>query len=433
MMESRDVLIDIYLSDQWRIHGGPRKRSAREELRDRLIPVVIRAFGSVESSLDLLLKESPCSNGHGISALAHAYELYLLRMRREAVEAGDQAAEQRFADLQGQFHKLEEYEEGLFGIAQLQDTERIHATLRTSVCNLPNFRPVAPPAVNPFQHDGSERPLGDNPFPSDHAAHDVFEEATWHAKEAINGLKSELLQTLSKPPFDLIRSILTYRLSVFSVCANAALSIVGNEKTAEVYERWIDAYAAFVLDETLQKGQLRDPSTNPETESQPLFTAELLPQISVDLHLQLMRAVAHYKEEAAKRVLLVRQERLKAFAGTSDDQQTEGGGDDGDCRTLEKASPQMSKASTRRGRRANTARRDSIRRAINKHGDQWRDHLPEIFADLDSEEAALGDFQSVKIDLGDGQSSHVLSWADLDLAQGKQRRQILDSLRKYFD
>jgi hypothetical protein len=165
MAESSDALIDIYLSDQWRIHGGPRKKPAREELRDRVISLVVKAFGSVESSLDVLLKESPCSNGHGVNNLIRAYELYFLRRPREAVEAGDQAAEQCFADLQGQFNELEEYEKNLIGSAEPQDNERIHATLRTSVCNLPKPRPAASTVLDLFQEDASARPLGDNPFP----------------------------------------------------------------------------------------------------------------------------------------------------------------------------------------------------------------------------------------------------------------------------
>jgi hypothetical protein len=44
MAENSDDLIDTYLSDQWRVHGGPRSREDREELRDRLIPIIIKAL-----------------------------------------------------------------------------------------------------------------------------------------------------------------------------------------------------------------------------------------------------------------------------------------------------------------------------------------------------------------------------------------------------
>jgi hypothetical protein len=141
-----DVLIDMYLSDLWRIHGGPEKKSDREELRDLLIPAVIRAFGSVEASLDVLLKESPCSNGHRINPLIHAYELYFLRRTREAVEAGDATAELRCAEYTRKFAELKKYETEKFGKA-VGDDEKIHATLRTNVCYLPRSDRVPAPAV----------------------------------------------------------------------------------------------------------------------------------------------------------------------------------------------------------------------------------------------------------------------------------------------
>jgi len=95
--------------------------------------------------------------------------------------------------------------------------------------------------------------------------------------------------------------------------------------------------------------------------------------------------------------------------------------------------PQVLKTGKRRGRRANRERRDAIRSAINKHGDAWREHLGEIFTELDSQKVPLGDLQGMEIDLGDGQSCKASSWDDLDLAQGEQRRQIVDALRKYTD
>ena len=150
MANSRDALIDIYLSDQWRIHGGPREKSAREELRDLLIPLVIKAFGSVESSLVVLLKESPHSNGHRISVLIRAYQLYFLRRTREAVEAHDETAEQRCADYGRKFGKLDQYEAEKFGMAA-SDDEKISAILRTSICHLPPTNGV--PAVPVLSED----------------------------------------------------------------------------------------------------------------------------------------------------------------------------------------------------------------------------------------------------------------------------------------
>jgi hypothetical protein len=249
MAELPDALIDIYLSDQWRIHGGPRNKSIREELRDRLIPVVMRGFGCVDSSLDVLLKESPCSNGRGIRTLIRAYELYFLRSTREAVEAHDEPAQLRATDLRRQFGELDKYETEKLSTAT-PDNEKICAILRTNVCHL-----------------------------------------------------------FAQPP---------------------------------------------------------DPT-----------------QIFLGLHLE--------------------------------------------------PKPPAGGTTRRRGRRPNPERRDAIRNAISKHGDQWRDHLDEIFKELDRQEVPLGDFQGTKIDLGDGHSVKVSKWEDLELAEGEQRRQIVDVIRKYMD
>jgi hypothetical protein len=158
-----------------------------------------------------------------------------------------------------------------------------------------------------FKEDASARPLGDNPFPADHPAHEAFEEGTWRAKEAINTLRSELLETLSKPSFDFIQAILTYRLAAFSACADCALLVVGNEITGAWYERWLDDSAKSCLSDTLQKGQLKDPNAPPGAPV--LFAPELLPRITADLHFQLMRVVAHYKKQASNRVLQAMQSR----------------------------------------------------------------------------------------------------------------------------
>jgi hypothetical protein len=94
---------------------------------------------------------------------------------------------------------------------------------------------------------------------------------------------------------------------------------------------------------------------------------------------------------------------------------------------------EISQTSKRRGRRPNPGRREAIREALSKHGDQWRDHLHEIFPVLDGAAVSLGDFQGVKISLGDGESQTANKWEDLDLAEGEERARIIDALRKYLD
>ena len=100
----------------------------------------------------------------------------------------------------------------------------------------------------------------------------------------------------------------------------------------------------------------------------------------------------------------------------------------------ENASENPAKRTTRKsGRHANLKRRDAIHSAITQHGNEWRDHLSEIFTELDSNDVSLGDFEGREIDLGDGESAKVWKWEDHDLAQGEQRKQIIDALRKYAD
>jgi hypothetical protein len=87
----------------------------------------------------------------------------------------------------------------------------------------------------------------------------------------------------------------------------------------------------------------------------------------------------------------------------------------------------------RRGRRPNLERRDAIRGAMGRHGDGWRNHLSEIFLELDDGNVDLGDFGATEVHLGDGQTTKVLKWEDLDLTEGNERTRIIDVLRKYVD
>ena len=106
--------------------------------------------------------------------------------------------------------------------------------------------------------------------------------------------------------------------------------------------------------------------------------------------------------------------------------------DDANVQPLKNAKP-LKTAAKRLGRLPNQERRNAIRAAIRAHGKRWRDHLSQILVELDHQEVHLGDFQLLKIDLGDGQRAPVSNWADLDFACGKQRKQIIDRLRKYDD
>ncbi|HEV2175542.1 MAG TPA: hypothetical protein VGR71_18345, partial [Nitrospira sp.] len=251
-----------------------------------------------------------------------------------------------------------------------------------------------------FKEDTSARPLGDNPFPSDHPAHQAFEESTWEAKEAIGKLQSRLLVAYNTPA-ELLQSIFKFRTGYFNVVVKQAMCIVGDAESARWYESWVNDFARFYLDDTVSRIKCRDPNAAPQ--APPYFDPESVAGFERDLTFELMRIVGHYKTEATSIVLRIKKEKSNASA----------------------------KGPKRRGRRPNEDRRDAIRSAITKYGDEWRDHLGDIFNELDGKEVPLGDLQARKIDLGDGESTKVSKWDDLDLAQGEQRRQIIDVLRKY--
>jgi hypothetical protein len=107
---------------------------------------------------------------------------------------------------------------------------------------------------------------------------------------------------------------------------------------------------------------------------------------------------------------------------------SEGGGE---SEISQEAPPEQSRTQRRGGRVPKITRRTAIRSAINKHGDDWRDHLREICDELKAGDVDLGDFQGRKIDLGEGHSVRVSSWSDLELAEGRQLQSIHDVLRKY--
>lgn len=281
---------------------------------------------------------------------------------------------------------------------------------------------LASKAIDMFTGFDESQPLGDNPFPEEHPAHDVFEEATWQAKEDINHTRSELFDKLKKEEcYDRIQSILTFRVHEFSACAKGALNCVGDEETAGWYDQWVQHLSDLYLQDTLQKGQLPDPEAPPG--SPPLFTPELLPRITKDLTLELMRTVALYKKQCAARMRLLVERRQDVRQASEKLEKDEAAG----------TAQAKATASKRRGRPPDQERRDSIRSAISKYGEGWREKLSEIFVELDKQNVALRDFQGKKIDLGDGQTTRVSKWEDLDFAAGEQRKQIVDMLRKYAD
>ena len=93
----------------------------------------------------------------------------------------------------------------------------------------------------------------------------------------------------------------------------------------------------------------------------------------------------------------------------------------------------VSHATGRRGRPTDRERRLAIQQAIRKHGLGWRDKLAEIFAELDDGGVDMGSLAGRTIDPGDDRPHKAWKWSELDYAIGRERKSIIDILRKYVD
>jgi hypothetical protein len=287
---------------------------------------------------------------------------------------------------------------------------------------------------DPFSDDA--QPFGENPFPRGHPAHKAFDEATWQAKSDLNRLRMELITTVADPQKDSVQALLTFRVRAFDSLAGAGQVTVGNRETAAAYERWLADFARFLLADTIRIGQLKDPEADPD--QPPLFRPEILQQIRHDLTRELMKVVAFHRHKLSERVLLGLQQLATANSASppDEDQQPQPAPDSvtaASPASAEDTSRKGSESAKRRGRPPDQGRRDAISCELRKHGDAWREHLEEIFTELDSQKVPLRDFQGMKIDLGEGKSAPAWTWAELDLADGDKRRQIIDALRKYAD
>ena len=158
-------------------------------------------------------------------------------------------------------------------------------------------------------------PLGENPFPPQHPAKLAFQEATWKAKTKISEFKSEFLRKPGTTPTEFLAASLTYRRRWFSVCAHEATLVVGDEETAQWYERWIDATAAFLIVDTMASLRSRDEKANPD--DGPYFASQQLESFERELTLELIRMVVHYKGVAASKVQSVIELRRTQQAATA--------------------------------------------------------------------------------------------------------------------
>ncbi len=145
-----------------------------------------------------------------------------------------------------------------------------------------------------------ERPLGEDPFPSDFLAHDLFEEATWKAKAKIAAFRLEFQRGTWTTGREFLELLLRYRKQWFTTCAHEATLVVGNEGTAGWYEQWIDDQADFIYANTVSVLSKKDPSASATTE--PFFSQEDIDHAERHLKLELMKMATYYKGVAASRV-----------------------------------------------------------------------------------------------------------------------------------
>jgi hypothetical protein len=164
-----------------------------------------------------------------------------------------------------------------------------------------------------------QRPFGENPFPVDHPAHELFEEATWKAKAKIAPFKLEFQGATWNTPREFLEVLLAYRKRWFTTCAFEATLIVGNEETADWYEQWIDDQADFLFADTAGVLNKKDPSAG--ATAPPFFSPEDVDHVQRHLTYELLKMVTHYKGVAASRVTKIfgLRQAQQADAGTKEE------------------------------------------------------------------------------------------------------------------
>jgi hypothetical protein len=164
-----------------------------------------------------------------------------------------------------------------------------------------------PDLLDPLKQDA--RPLGDNPFPPEHEAYALFEQATWEAKEAIAQVSLDFVVPY-KTSGEVLQGVFKYRTGYFNIVAKQATCVVGNERMAEWYESWINDFAKIFLKDSLIQIKRKDPRTDPA--APPFYSPEDIATFEASLTFELMRIVTFYKKVAASNVLLINKARANA-------------------------------------------------------------------------------------------------------------------------
>jgi len=144
----------LYVSERWRITGGKEKKM------DDFVWLAQRLSGSTDSFLDVLLKESPYSDGWRITSLLGSADEEVVRRRGVATKSGDADAVELLSGIQEEFHRRVGDQVAL----ESERQERLWAVLREEYCELPKpgYRPHCVISSKPGMQgsDGDNRRAG---------------------------------------------------------------------------------------------------------------------------------------------------------------------------------------------------------------------------------------------------------------------------------
>jgi hypothetical protein len=165
--------------------------------------------------------------------------------------------------------------------------------------------------IDPFADSSGRRPLGDNPYTKEDARHRTFEKASWEAEKDLADLKLELFRRFdasTKAPAEVLKILLTYRLTRFDLIAMRVRQNVDDADTARRFEDWLRAFGAFEFDDILSRLKLPTPD----------FPNGLLPLLDLEgFRLKLMQKVEQHNAAALSIVEEMFNETSERDSGSS--------------------------------------------------------------------------------------------------------------------
>lgn len=147
--------------------------------------------------------------------------------------------------------------------------------------------------IDPFGDNGSRTPLGDNPFTEKDPLHGIFEQITWEAEAEVAKLRLKVFRLTTQDASELLRSVLTFRLTYFELFASLSIRLVKDERTARWYEVWIAEFARAEFGHVWAWAQQRADK----------FNLRLLPSLKPEvLGVIYMQKVEEYKSRVALKI-----------------------------------------------------------------------------------------------------------------------------------